>query len=67
MIWYFSLILQDIGGRLSSQIAAAGPAAAGSIWKYPLSIEPEALYDHPELYETAFSYRDIKKEVRLAH
>ena len=46
--------------------AASSAAASGSsIWKYTEGpADPEAIYDHPELYEMAFSYRDVKKEVR---
>ncbi|GAX82531.1 hypothetical protein CEUSTIGMA_g9958.t1 [Chlamydomonas eustigma] len=44
---------------------AEGNAATStsSPFQYTLSKEPKTLYDHPELYEMAFSYRDIKKEV----
>ena len=48
--------------------AASSAASSGSsIWKYTEGpADPEAIYDHPELYEMAFSYRDVKKEVRAA-
>eukprot|EP00955_Chlamydomonas_euryale_P063245 358605-Chlamydomonas_euryale.AAC.12 len=50
--------------------ASAGVAAHttsvpsnSNIFSYPLSHQPKTLYEHPELYEAAFSYRDMKQEV----
>lgn len=52
--------------RAAGRTAASSAASSGaSIWKYTGGpADPEAIYDHPELYEMAFSYRDVKKEVR---
>jgi hypothetical protein len=51
-------------GRPSTRAASSAASSSGSIYSYPLGAEPKTLYEHPELYEAVFSYRDMKQEVR---
>ncbi|KAG1672919.1 hypothetical protein FOA52_012364 [Chlamydomonas sp. UWO 241] len=55
--------LQPFSGRASTRSAAS--ASGSPIFSYPLASPPTTLYEHPELYEAVFSYRDMKQEVEF--